>query len=210
MSDEHCCKIDRISTIHEISPPTRTAKDLDTYLVDRWKGRENTDQAGVRTLSEWFNKQVLKSVYQEHGRSDSKVRIDADYAALQGDEIPDHERAELLSELSADGIDSELIINQFIGKSTMSRHLKKCLGKNKTTSDAETEWEIDQIQLAKNTFRSNLESALQSLDSKGRIAGVDEADIQIQATLSCPECPTRVTVETAYEQGYVCPDHHKD
>ncbi|WP_253737518.1 rod-determining factor RdfA [Halohasta salina] len=210
MSAEHCCKVDRVRAAHDISPPGRANGALDTYLVDRWTGRGEAEPTGLRTLAEWFNKQVLRAVYREHGRPDSSVRINSDYAALQGEEIPDHQRAELLSELAADGIDGESTARQFIGKSTLSRHLKGCLGASKETPEAETEWEIDRIRVATGSYRSHLESALGSLDTKGRIAGVDEADLQIQATLSCPECPTRVNVETAYEQGYVCEDHHDD
>jgi hypothetical protein len=184
--------------------------DLDTYLVARWTGKGKTEPAGVRTLTEWFNKAVLKTRYREHGRSDSTVRIDSDYEALQGSGIPEHVRAEIISELADDGIDGEAITKEFIGKSTLSRHLKECLDATKEAPNSETEWEIDRVRVATNTYRSHLESALQSLGNKNRIAGVDEATLQVQSYLSCPECPTRVSVEQAYEQGYVCADHRND
>lgn len=210
MESNHCCKVDRIRVTHDISPPARVDSDLNSYLVDRWTGEGEMEAVGVRTLSEWFNKQVLKSEYREHGRSDSAVRIDSDYEALRGNDVPDHERAELLSELADDGIDGEAMTKQFIGKSTLSRHLKQCLNATKETRKAETEWEMDRVRVATNTYRSHLESALQSLENKDRISGLGEATVQIQTYLSCPECPTRVIVETAYEQGYVCADHHDD
>ena len=101
-------------------------------------------------------------------------------------------------------------MKQFIGKSTLSRHLKECLDATKETPESQTEWEIDRVRVATNTYRSHLESALQSLGNKDRISGVGEAALQVQSYLSCPECPTRVTVQQAYEQGYVCADHHED
>ena len=210
MASKHCCKVDRVRAAHGILPPSRVDGDLDTYLVDRWTGEGETDPTGIRTLTEWFNKQVLKTIYRTHGRSDSSIRIDSDYKALQGNEIPDHERAELLSELADDGIDGEATMKQFIGKSTLSRHLKECLDATKETPESQTEWEIDRVRVATNTYRSHLESALQSLGNKDRISGVGEAALQVQSYLSCPECPTRVTVQQAYEQGYVCADHHED
>lgn len=208
MASTHCCKVDRVRATHDLSPPARFEGDFDSYLVARWTGEGETESTGLRTLSEWFNKQVLKTVYRDHGRSDSTVRLDSDYRVLQGNDIPDHERAELRSELAEDGIDSETTVKQFIGKSTLSRHLKECLDATKDIPTAETEWEIDRVRIATNTYRSHLESALRSLGNKGRISGVDEATLQVQSYLSCPECPTRVTVEQAYEQGYVCGDHH--
>lgn len=210
MSSTHCCKVDRVREAQALSPPARFDGDLDSYLVARWTGEGETEAVGLRTLAEWFNKQVLKTMYREHGRSDSTVRLDADYAVLSGGDVPDHKQAELSSELAEDGIDSEAVRKQFIGKSTLSRHLKECLDATKATRTAETEWEIDRVRVATNTYRTHLESALQSLDNKGRIRGADEAALQVQSYLSCPECPTRVSVEQAYEQGYVCADHHDD
>lgn len=209
MASQHCCKVDRVRAAHDISPPGRAGGDLDEYLVDRWTGEGEAEPAGVRTLAEWFNKQVLKTIYRDHGRSDSSVRIDADYEALRG-AVPDHQRAELLSELADAGIDGEATTKQFVGKSTMSRHLKECLDATKETPESATEWEIDRVRVATTTYRSHLESALQSLGNKGRISGVEASSLQIQSYLSCPECPTRVTVEQAYEQGYVCADHHRN
>lgn len=210
MDSNTCCKVDRVRADHEISPPSRVDGDLDAYLVDRWTGGDEAEPAGVRTLTEWFNKQVLKTIYRSHGRSDSSVRINSDYEALRGNGVPDHERAELLFELADDGIDGDATTKQFIGKSTLSRHLKECLDASKDTPESQTEWEIDRVRVATNTYRSHLESALQSLGNKDRISGVDEASLQIQSYLSCSECPTRVSLEQAYEQGHVCADHRGD
>ena len=66
------------------------------------------------------------------------------------------------------------------------------------------------MRVATSTCRTHLESGLQSLGNKDLIRGVDTAELQVQSYLSCPECPTRVSVEQAYEQGYVCADHHGD
>ena len=208
MASEHCCKVSSVRSAFDVSPPMRAGGDIDKYLVDKWIGGGNKEATGLRTLTEWFNKQILKEVYREHGRSDSTVRIDSDYRALQNEEIPDHEREELILELADDGIDGEAIKKHFISKSTLSRHLKNCLDASKESSDSETEWEIDRIRMATNTYRSHLDSALQSLDNKEEISGIADSELQVQAYLSCSKCPKRVTVETAYEQGYVCPDHH--
>ena len=208
MASEHCCKVDRVRQAFDVSPPLRAGEDLDEYLVSRWLGDDSNESTGLRTLAEWFNKQLLKEVYRAHGRSDSTVRINSDYDALQEGEIPAHDREELISELADDGIDGEAIKEKFISKSTLSRHLKNCLGANKESANSETEWEIDRLRVATTTFRSHLESSLQSLDNKGKISGIGDSELQIKAYLSCSQCPTRVTVKTAYEQGYVCSDHH--
>jgi len=108
MGSTHCCKVDRVRANHGILPPSRVDGDLNDYFVAAWTGESETEPVGVRTLTEWFNKQVLKTIYRDHGRSDSSVRIDSDYEALRGDGVPDHERAELLSELADAGVDGEI------------------------------------------------------------------------------------------------------
>ena len=208
MNSQHCCKVNRVRVALDISPPIRAGEDLDKYLVDRWIGADEKESSGLRTLTDWFNKQILKEIYREHGRSDSNVRINSDYEALQNNDIPDHEREELISELADDGIDGDTIKKQFISKSTLSRHLKNCLNASKESPDSETEWEMDRIRVATHNYQSHLESALQSLDNKKEISGIADSELQVQAYLSCSKCPTRVTIETAYEQGYICSDHH--
>jgi hypothetical protein len=208
MTPDHCCKVERVSATFDISPLPQDVDDIDEYLVERWLGINGNDSVGLRTLAEWFNKQILREVYREHGRSDSNVRINSDYDALQSDKIPVHEREELISELAGDGIDGGRISRKFISKSTLSRHLKNCLDVNKERSNSDTEWEIERIKIAKNTYKSHLESALKSLDNKEKINGIKNSEMKVQAYISCSECPTRVTIETAYDQGYVCSDHH--
>lgn len=208
MASEHCCKVDRVIHRYDLTPPDAFDGDLDDYLVARWTGAGSTDSVGVRALAEWFNKRILRSVYRAHGRSDAAVRVDADYEALRGTATPEHERAELLAELEADGIDGRELVEGFVGKSTLARHLKGCLGAEKSASGGDTGWEVDQIRIAAEAYRSRLDGAIRSLTNKGRLSGGAEAEMTATPYLSCPHCPTRVPVRAAIERGYVCPDHH--
>ena len=91
----------------------------------------------------------------------------------------------------------------------MQRHLKDCLGEEKERQRASTDWERNSIKFARDQLRSKVEDALTSLDSKGELHNDDDTEIAITVELSCPECPLRVPLERALEQGYVC-DQHSD
>ncbi|MBX0288585.1 hypothetical protein EGH22_19835 [Halomicroarcula sp. F28] len=145
-------------------------------------------------------------MYQRHGRSDIDLRIDSEYQTLSGDEIAPHRVEELLADLSADGIDGEQLQGEFVSKSTMARHLKGCLDGSKETppTDSSSEWEQDQIEISKDILQDKIEESLRTLENKGKIAGASEADVMISITMTCPECPTRVSLADALDRGYVC------
>ena len=209
MADEHCCKVRRAAETYDLTGP-RGATDIDGYLVAKWTGRDHHEPTGLRPLTAWLNKRMLRTVYREHGRSATDVRVDAEYAALRGEDVAAHERADLLADLEADGIDPEALTDAFAGKSTLARHLRSCLGASKTDPAETGDWEVNGVSYARNAFQQRVESALQSLDRKGRLPGGSEAILETPVQLGCPECATRVSLETALGRGYVCPDHLAD
>ncbi|WP_424005217.1 rod-determining factor RdfA (plasmid) [Haloarcula salina] len=199
----------RLISVYDLTSPAQYSGSLDDYLVAKWKGKGHHSAVGYRKLTEWFNKHCLQSVYRRHGRSDTKARLDAEYEALRGEDVKPHERQEVLADLESDGIDGERLADDFVSKSTLSRHIRQCLEESKGTQTADTDssWELDQFEYAGQQYHDRLAEALSSLDSKDRITGATAADLSVRVTLACPECPTRVTLETAIDQGYVCADH---
>jgi len=209
--DGQCCKVGRVISEYELPSPAQYSGDLNDYLVAKWKGTGHHSAIGYRKLADWFNKHCLQTVYRRHGRSDTKTRLDAEYEALQDDAAP-HERQEVIADLQSDDIDGERIAADFISKSTISRHLRECLdtSKEQQRGSADSEWETDQIDYAREQFRERVVEALSSLESKGRIPDAGATSLSVQVMLTCPECPTRVSLDTALEQGYVCADHATD
>lgn len=206
MSDGYCCKITRVIDERRLSAPRRYTGDLNDYLVAKWVGAGHHDAIGYRPLVTWFNKRLMRTVYRRHNRSDTDARITAEYDALVGDDVETYQRKEVVADLEADGIDGEALAADFISKSTLSRHLRNCLDAEKETESG-GDWERDQIEFARETFKENIDSALKSLSNSGRIQGVEDATVETPVLLACPECPTRVRLETALEQGYVCGTH---
>lgn len=209
MGDAHCCKVDRIVDEYDLRAPSRFDGDHDAYLVARWTGTDRLEPTGVRPLTEWLNKRVFRAVYRRHDRSDTDVRVDAEYEAVVGDDVPAHERADVVADLEADGIDPESLVGDCVGKSTLDRHLKNCLDASKAdpSEASDGDWEADGVEYARSVFQNRVERALDSLDGKDRLPGAGDAVLETPVLLACPHCPTRVRLDTALDRGYVCADH---
>lgn len=203
----HCCKVGAAVDEYDL-PASGANEDVDEYLIARWIGEDDWPAVGYRTLTDWFNERVLRTVYLRHDRSVTDARIESEYAALTGDD--DLRRREVLDDLRADGIDADRLREALVSRSTMARHLKRCLGAEKERRDGGGEsgnWECDKVAHGRRVLRRSASESVSSLANKGLLPEGDEAEIEIQVLLACPECATRVTFETAFERGYVCADH---
>jgi hypothetical protein len=185
-------------------------EEMDDTLVAKWRGENGHDELSINDLEDWFNKQLLKLVYQEHGRPDPEYKIDAEYEVLAAEDVPEHKRAELVSELEAEGINVDALTGDFVSYSTIYRHFKECIDAEKGTDEVntDTDWERDGLDLARENFRDRVTNSLRALSNKDRLAGYEDAELEFSAYLRCDHCPTRVPVETAVERGFVCATHN--
>ena len=205
MRHRFCCKTGEMIHKYEFDKA-----EMDDTLVAKWRGEDGHDELSINDLEDWFNKQLLKLVYQEQGRPDPEYKIDAEYEVLADDEIPEHKRAELVSELEANGIDVESLTDDFVSYSTIYRHFQECIDAEKGADEdsADTEWERDGLDLARENFRDRVTNSLRALSNKNRLAGYEDSELEFSAHLRCDHCPTRVPIETAVEQGFVCATHN--
>ncbi|WP_336001906.1 rod-determining factor RdfA [Halorientalis halophila] len=199
------CKIEIVAERYGLDASEGRYGTVDERLLTRWTGADGRDPDGYRTLTEWFNKRLLKSVYDEHGRDTTGTRVSSDYQALTGDD--DLLREEVMDDLRADGVDPERVRSDMVSWSTMRDHLNSCLDGEKEVEDSESDWERRSLEVAKNITRSKVREALSSLDTKDVLPEGDTAEIEIQILLSCPDCPIRIPVDDAVERGFVCKDH---
>lgn len=199
------CKVDDAVDDYSLRAPGTDTDSIHGYLVARWTGTQGHRSVGYRQLADWFNRQLLRRVYDEHGRSTTGTRVESDYEALQGDD--DLVREEVRHDLEADGINAESVLNDMVSPRTMHRHLKNCLNAEKATREAQTDWERESVQRAREQLEEKVRKAASALESKEKLFGAAEAEIDIRVYLSCPQCPTRVTFETGRRQGYVCDEH---
>jgi len=201
-----CCKVGAVTDRYGLEHGVE-GMDLEAYLLARWRGDEEYAATGLRPLSDWFNRKVLKTVYNEHGRNALDTRVQSDYQALSDDDSS----VALRDDLAADGIDGERLQSDFVSATTLYRHFTNCLGVTKSDerseSGAESTWEQEKIAYARDIVRTNAEESLRSLENKGRLPRGSEATIKTEIVLGCPECGTQVSVERAIERGYICADH---
>jgi len=205
MTADETCKIDHVVDRFGLSAPGQAGESIDRYLVDRWTGADDGAAVGYKQLTEWFNKRLMKRVYERNGRDTIGTRIESEYEALRGDD--DLVRIEVAEDLRADGVDADALVDAMVSWSTMRRHLKRCLEAEKAAQPARTEWELESLDIARNQVTDKAQSALKSLSSKRELPDAHRATVEVQVKLSCPECPTRVPLEDAVERGYVCRDH---
>lgn len=206
MATDAVCKVDRVTEIHGLASADPVFDSLDEGLLARWTGVGERSAVGYRSLTEWFNKRLLKSVYDDHGRDTLGATVDSDYDVLQGDD--ELVAAELAESLRADGIDADELRDALVSWGTMRTHLQDCLGGQKEPQTATTDWEVESVRKAKGVTESKVESALSALARKDRLAGGDSADVGVQVKVGCDSCPTRVPFDVALERGYVCEKHH--
>lgn len=207
MSDADRCKVDTVRDRYDIDTPSAAFEDLGGYLVARWRGDEGFDATGYKQLTEWFNKRLLETEYDRHGRETLGTRLDSEFEALVGDD--DATRREVIEDLAADGIDAERVAGDFVSWSTMRRHLNGCLDAEKEPATAKTAWEVESIRIATEQAASKARDALGSLGRKGQLAGGEDIDIDVQLEVSCPECETSRQLADALERGYVCAEHYE-
>lgn len=205
MAAEGDCKVDRVVDRYGLDPARDDYDSVDAYLRARWTGADGRSPDGYRTLASWFNKRLLKHVYDAHGRETVGLRLDSEYEALTGDD--ELARQEVLADLRADGIDASAVVEDMVSWSTLRHHLKDCLDAEKAHATATTDWERESVRIARERTAQKVAAALRSLDSKGELPNADRAEIAVQVQLSCPECPVRVSLSEAVSRGYICREH---
>ena len=207
MDDEHCCKLGSVADRYAVTPDSAEFNSLDEALLARWRGEGGYREHGYRTLTEWFNRRLLKRVYERHGRETTGSRLDSEFEALtEGEELT---RLEVMDDLSSDGIDPESVRRDMISWSTMRMHLTECLDAEKETATATTDWERESIEIARTHAASKIGEAVASLGNKNRVDGAADASVSIDVTLECDQCSTSVPLVVAMDRGYVCKTHHR-
>jgi hypothetical protein len=202
------CKVDTIIERYGLSAPDLEYASIDDYLIARWTGTDGYESDGYQALTTWFNKRVLKRVYEQQGRETLSVRLESEYEVLTGDD--ELGREELAADLATDGLSVDELREEFVSWSTMRRHLNDCLEASKERRQSTSNWELDSVDFARNKTVEKTNAALKSLATKNQLPDADKANIEVQVKLSCPECPTRVPIEDALERGYVCSEHFQD
>jgi hypothetical protein len=199
------CKVETLTEKYTLDEVEARYESTDQRLLARWTGDDGGSAVGYRPLTEWFNRRLLRSLYEQHGRETLGVRVESDHDVLTGDD--ELLREELIDDLAADGIDAAAYLDDTISWSTMRRHLNDCLGGEKQIERSESGWERETVRIAREHAAGKVREAVSSLASRGDLSGGDQANVDVEVNVSCPVCQVRVPLSDAIARGYICPDH---
>lgn len=204
------CKVDDLIAEHGLTASGSDYDSVDDYVAKRWTGADGRTPEGYKKLTDWFNKRVLRAIYDEHGRSTVSIHLDLEYDVIVNEDSI--QRAELAADIEGDGMDIDELKKTLVSHGTMRNHLKNCLAIEKDTqSTAKSTTTRDKaITSAKRMAASKTENILPELAEDGVLPQADEATVDIEIRVQCPICDTRVPIEDAIKRGYICKDHMTD
>jgi len=201
------CKVDSLIKDFSITSPGSQYEDTDDYLIQRWTGKDGQTALGYKKLTCWFNKRVLKAIYDDAGRSIVTSHIDTEYELITGEDSI--KRTELAADLEGDGLDIDEIAKMLPSHGTVRKHLKVCLGAEKdvSTTPRPRMKRIGSLKQAEQMAASKAGQILPSFAKAGELPLAEEADVAVEIKVECPVCDTRVPVLAAIDRGYICRTH---
>lgn len=203
--NESCCKVGRIVEKYRISPGV-SEETFDDQLEYRWVGEEGYPETSLRTLVDWLHKHMLRTRYTEHGRSTLEPHLESDYDALKNADDDNHYT--VLSDLEADGIDGEQLLDDFVSPATMYRHLTGCLDVEKDSNrQGDANSDRNKLQYVENTAEMYISDLLSSWENRGEVPHASDANVTVRIYLGCPECAKQANIRTVQQRGYICEDH---
>ena len=184
------CKIDRVCE-------KRNLARVDEQLLER---HENSGES-LRDLEEYFNRRVLESALR-----DANVElVDGDtehtFRLLTADAVSSGTEIEVRERLRRDGVDPDVVTDDFVSYQTIRTHLRDCLDRD--TSNGSDLTPTD----AKNTVLKLLsrteiitERTLDRLRSAGNLT-VGDADVTLSLRVACTECGEEYPFSRLIDRG---------
>ena len=203
MDTECSCKVGSVIQQYALSDPQHDT--MNEGLLARWHGNGPHQESGYRTLTAWFNKRVLRTVYESHGRSVLSHQLAADYEALTGDD--DLLKQEVEADLRSSGIDVDTLTDKLLSYGSIRTHLLDCLDGEKSAEEPESDWQRDSIDIARSVAEEKAAESLRSLINAGELESGDGVSVDVEIQLRCDACPTVVPFDVAVDRGYVCDMH---
>jgi hypothetical protein len=183
------CKVCRV--LHE-----RGLEHYDDRLLSEWKGEE---RKGYRQLARWLNVTLLRREMDRAGLSTLGNEAESKYDRLQDGGTTAEEVTDMLEH---EGVAIGALRDDFVSYGVIRTHLKDCLGAEYEPKES-TEWERDAIEITRSHARDKIDSAVQSLVNKGKLA-TDEVSVHLTVELECERCQARVPLRRAQRRGSLC------
>jgi hypothetical protein len=181
------CKIDRTAAAYDLS---EEAERLGEY----WTRAD--ERKSLRELAVHFNHQVLRAAMEQAGLNPLDGEVENTYRLLTDDEVSQGMRTQARNRLQKHDVDVDQLQSDFVSYGTVRRHLKRCLGAKRESSNTDAnsaETSAQRIAALQNRTVAVTENTLSQLASAGELAAGD-IDVFVDITVSCPECGMHATV----------------
>jgi len=193
-NDDRCeCKVGRVIASSELD-------DIDAELAARRKG-ESGEFASLRDLTDFFNQRVVRSALERAGETPLDGEVENIYRLLTDDDVSRGMQIRTRKQLERDQVDIEAIEDRFVSHPTMGKHLKTCLGVERTQDP------VDRAETARkrafkiqNRAEAVIENTLSWLASAGLIAD-GQLSVSVNAQVVCEECGAYAEVGQFIERG---------
>jgi hypothetical protein len=171
-------------------------------INDRLRGEwGEKDGMSVRELTDWYNKRVLKSVFNDQNKMLLDGEVDLIYDLLTSEEASAGMKVQTRHRLKKHDINDEKILSDFISRQTLYRHLNNCL----SLSYSPPSDDIDPSQKFRNKI-SQLEGrvaivskdGLKQLRNKGTLH-IEDPEIIVNISVLCKECNYMTTATDLFE-----------
>lgn len=161
--------------------------------------REDGEDSSVRTLTDRFNRRLLRAEMSSAGMEFLDEEVPTIYDHLVSDEVNRGQETQARNRLSRQGIDVDRLEERFVSHQSVYRHLHDCLelDKERTTTVSK---ETDRIHRLQNRSEAVLTDAVRRLRANDRLAA-GEFDVLVNFRIMCEECNSLYDVTEFLEDG---------
>ena len=181
----------------------RFGRDIDKVLANLWLGNGPYGERGYRKVADWFNIRIIECAYEDAGVPAREYNLVDSYESLQ---LQDERDMDIyLQKFAEYGINTQEVVDDFVGSTTMYRYLTDVVGAEKQTgSEDPSEWSSDEIENQIEEFEVELRKAL---DSHYNVDFESDMDVDIVVDVSDENGTAPLT--RVLDEGHVPPQQEK-
>jgi len=186
----------------------KVARVLDKYdlstlgdiLVSRWTAKNN--RMSIRQLTEFFNKQLLKSRLDKKRVDMLPGEIDNMYELLTDEDVTSGTRIQAENRLSEYGIDVDELRSDFVSRQAIHTYLTKHRQKtyNRPDADETIDKRLEDLQRLKSRERAVTKQTLSTLRKTGHIT-LGQFQIFSSVQVQCSDCGRQFELSTLLDRG---------
>lgn len=183
------CKVDHVSR-------RRSLSDIDEMLERFWEAGTS-----LRELETQYNQRILEAALQDAGVDLLSGEVENLYQLLTDDDVSAGMHVEARSRLQQNGIDPEVVTDDFVSYQTIRTHLRECMG-----VDTERKSTITRDDAKNTVFKllSRTESVVgRTIErlSNSELLEISDADVTLSLRVACTECGEEYTFSRLVERG---------